>query len=152
MVGKQIVYHTIQDPTDAASLEELAAMDQEITALRESVTTAKANQQLLKANLAAVNARVSTDDIRSQITVLNTDRVKILGRLGSLRSGDVKPVSAEDKEEADKAWILWSKKAASRKRICMEMWSYCTEQLPEDQTKEDLWVRDYQTLLGNRPS
>ena len=147
MVGKQIVFHTVQDPKDAASPEELAAMGQEISALRESIATAKANEKLLKANLAAVNATVSTDELRSQITVLDVDKLEILDRLGALQSGNVKPLSAEEKEEASKVWILWSKKAASRKRICMEMWSYCTEQLPEDQTKEDLWARNYQTLL-----
>ena len=147
MIGKQIIYHTIQDPKDAASLEELAAMDQEIATLRESITTAKANEKLLKANLAAVNATVSTDELRSQITVLDMKKVEILDRLGSLQSGNVKPVSTEEKEEANKMWILWSSKAASRKRICMEMWSYCTEQLPEDQTKEDLWARIYLILI-----
>lgn len=118
-----------------------------MSALRETIATAKANEKLLKANLAAVNATVSTDELRSQITVLDVDKVEILDRLRALQSGDVKPVSAEEKEEANKAWRLWSTNAASRKRICMEMWSYCTEQLPEDQTKEDLWARNYQTLL-----
>ena len=147
MAGKQIVYHTIQDPKDAASLEELTAMDQEIAALRESIATTKANEKLLRANLAAVNATVSTDELRSQITVLDMDKLEILGRLGPLQSGDVKPVSAEEKEDANKGYTLWSKKAASRKQICMEMWSYCTEQLPEDQTKEDLWARNHQILF-----
>ena len=122
-------------------------MDQEIAALRQSIATAKANEKLLKANLAAVNATVSTEELRSQITVLDMDKAEILDRLGRLQSGDVKPVSAEEKEEAHKAWILWSKKAASRKRICMEMWSYGTEQLPEDPTKEELWARNDLILL-----
>ncbi|KAL8794547.1 MAG: hypothetical protein Q9195_002882 [Heterodermia aff. obscurata] len=152
MAGKQIVYHTIQESKDGASLEELAAMDQEIAAFRESIATAKANEKLLKVNLAAVNATVSIEELRSQIMVLGTDKVEILDRLGRLQSGDVKPVPAEEKTEANKAWTSWSKKAASRKRMCLEMWSYCTEQLPKDQTKQELWARNYLTTLENRLS
>lgn len=115
-------------------------MDKEIVALRESIATTKANEKLLKANLAAVNATVSTNELRSQITMLEMEKGEITGRLGPLRAGHVKPVSAEEKEGAEMAWKWWSKKASSRKRICMEMWGYCTEELPEGQTKEDLWV------------
>lgn len=79
------MYHTIQDPKDAASLEELAAMDKEISVLRESIATTKANEKLLKANLTAVNATVSTDDLRSQITRLEIEKSETLGRLGPLR-------------------------------------------------------------------
>lgn len=146
-LGKQLVYHTIQDPKDAASLEELADMDKEIASLRESIATTKANEKLLKANLAAVNAMTSTDELRSQIIALELEKNEILGRLVQLRSGSVKPVSTEAKEEAEKTWRLWSKKAASRKRICLDVWSYCTEELPEGQTKEDLWVRELSDIL-----
>ena len=115
-------------------------MDNEIVALRESIATTKANEKLLKANLAAVNATVSTNELRSQINMLEMEKGEITGRLGPLRAGNSKPVSAEEKERVEMAWKWWSEKASSRKRICMEMWGYCTEELPEGQTKEDLWV------------
>ena len=60
-------------------------MDKEIAVLRESIATTKANEKLLKANLTAVNATVSTDDLRSQITRLDMERSETLGRLGPLR-------------------------------------------------------------------
>ena len=119
-------------------------MDQEIATLRNSITTARANEKLLKANLAAANATVSTDELRSHITKLEMDRNEISGRLEPLRSGSVKPISTGEREEAEKTWRVWSKKAASRKRICTEMWGYCTEELPQGQTKDDLWVQSYE--------
>ena len=147
-LGKQVVYHTIQEPKDAASLEDLAAMDKEITSIRDSIATAKANEKLLKANLTAVNATVSTDELRAQIIALDLEKAEIVGRLELLRSGNVKPVSAEEKEEAEEMWRVWSKKALSRKKICMEMWKYVTEEMPEGKTKGELWVsRTWVSLL-----
>ena len=141
VIGKQIVYHAVQDPADAMSLEELAAMDKEITALRESVATAKANEKLLRANLISVNATLSTEELRSSVSVLEHERREISGRLEMLRSGNVKPVLPEEKEAVDCEWSQWSRKAASRKKICMELWECCTEEVPEGKTKAELWVR-----------
>jgi 26S proteasome regulatory subunit (ATPase 3-interacting protein) len=138
--GKQFVYHAIQDCKDAASLEDLANMDKETASLRDSIALSKSNEKLLKAGLAAVNATLSTEDLRVSITGLELQHTELLARLGPLRSGSVKPVLPEDKEETEKTWRQWSRKAVSRKRICTDMWSYATEELPEGQTKQELWV------------
>lgn len=138
--GKQVVYHAVQEPKGAASQEDLAEMDKEIERLRESVAAAKAREKLLKASLATVNATLSSEDLRASIIALELEQTEILARLGPLRRGSVTPVAPEDKEQAEKLWRQWSRKSASRKRFCMEMWSYCTEELPEGQTKEELWV------------
>ena len=140
LVGKQSVYHAIQDSNDAASLEDLTRMDKEIASLRDSIALARSNEKLLKASLATVNATLSTEDLHASITGLELEQREILARLDPLRSGNVRPIPPEEKEETEKLWRQWSKKAASRKRICMDMWSYATEELPEGQTKEDLWV------------
>jgi len=135
-----MVYHAVQDPADAMSLEDLAAMDKEISALRENIATAKANEKLLRANLVSVNATLSTEELRSSVSILEHETKEILGRLGPLRSGNVKPVVPEEKEAVDKEWNQWSKKARMRKKICMELWDFCTEEVPEGMTKGELWV------------
>ena len=134
------MYHAIQDSKDAASLEDLARMDKEIASLRDSIALARSNEKLLKASLATVNAALCTEDLRASITGLELEQREILARLGPLRSGNVRPIPPEEKEETERIWRQWSKRAASRKRICMDMWSYATEEMPEGQTKEDLWV------------
>src|SRR5204863_528031 len=48
VLGKQIVYHAIQDPTDEASPDELASLDAEIEVLKTRIDTAKAAEQTLK--------------------------------------------------------------------------------------------------------
>lgn len=138
--GKQLVYHAVQDPADAMSLNDLAAMDKEIATLRDGIAAARANEKLLRANLISVNATLSTDELRSTVILLGHEKKEILGRLGRLRSGNVKPVLPEEKEAVDREWMQWSRKAAGRKKICLELWEFCTEEVAEGKTKEELWV------------
>lgn len=137
--GKQWVYHAVQDPDDAMSLEDIAAMDKDITELRETIATAKANEKLLRANLISVNATLSTDELRSSVSLLGLEKKEILARLGPLRSGNVKPVLPEEKEAVAKTWREWSRKASLRKRICMELWAISTEEMEPGKTRKELW-------------
>lgn len=143
MTGKQIVYHALQDSADAASPEEVAVMDEQIATLREEIATAKGEEKALKAQLITLNATMSRQDLQSGIACLGAEQKALLARLGPLRSGNVKPVSAEEKEAADKDWKLWTRRANVRKKICMEVWAHLTEELPEGKTKEELWVWYY---------
>ena len=136
-----MVYHAVQDPADAMSLEDLAAMDKEITSIRESIATARANEKLLRANLISVNATLSTEELRSSVTILELETQEAESRLESLRSGNVKPVQPEEKEAVDRQWGQWARTAGIRQKICMDLWGFCTEEMPEGKTKEELWVR-----------
>lgn len=133
------MYHTVQDPHDGVGAEELAAMDRAIEELREAMATAKAVEKLLRANLLVANATQSTDDVRASIASLEAEKSEMLARLGPLRAGSVAPVSAADKHEVDSACRLWSRAAGARKRICLELWDLCTEDM-QRQAREDLWV------------
>ena len=140
-VGKQWVYHAVQDPNDVMSLEDLAAMDKEIADLRETIATARANEKLLRANLISVNATLSTEELRSNVSLLELEKKETTVRLDALRSGNVKSVLPEEKEAVDKAWREWSRKARSRQKICMELWAVVTEEMEPGKTRAELWVR-----------
>ena len=148
LLGKQIVYHAIQDPADAMSLEDLAAMDAEITTLRETIATTKATEKLLRANPASVNATMSTEELRASVTVLEREKKDILGRLGPLRTGNLKPVLPEEKMKVDKEFSQWEKIAGKRKKICLELWAVCTDQMEEGKTREELWVGSALRMIG----
>lgn len=122
------------------SLEDLAAADKEIADLRGTIATAKAKEKLIRANLISVNATLSTEELHSSVSLLELEKKEILARLGPLRSGDVKPVLAAEKEAVDKAWRDWSRKASSRKKICMELWAFSTEEMEPGKTREEVWV------------
>ena len=140
MKGKQIVYHSIQDLNDAASPEDIVAMDQEIARLRDEIVIAKGQEKILKANLITLNATMSTQDIQTALLLQEAEKNEILARLGPLRSGNVKPVSLDEKTAVAEAWKMWSRRANTRKKICMEVWAHVTEEMPEGKTKEELWV------------
>lgn len=122
------------------SLEDLAAMDKEIADVRETIATAKANEKLMRANLISVNATLSTEELGSNVSLLELEKNEMVARLGALRSGNVKPVLPEEKEMVDRAWREWSRKASSRKKICMELWAVSTEEMEPGKRKEELWV------------
>lgn len=121
-------------------MDDLAAMDKNIDELREKITIARAQEKMLRANLNAVNATVSAEDLRASVVTLESEKQETLARLGPLRAGTVKPVSAQEKDQVEKAWKEWLKKASSRKKICMELWDFCTEEMEEGKTKQDQWV------------
>ena len=115
-------------------------MDKEIADLRDTIATAKANEKLMRANLVSINATLSTEELRSSVSLLETEKKEIVARLDALKSGNVKAVLPEEKEAVDKAWREWSRKASSRKKICIELWAICTEEMEAGKTREELWV------------
>lgn len=133
------MYHALQDSSDSVGPDDLAAMDKQIHDLHEAIATAKANEKLLRASLIAVNATQSTDDLRACVIALESEKKEVLARLGPLRSGSVTPVSTSEKDEVDRAWKVWSRTAATRKRIGLDLWGLCTEEM-QAQAREDLWV------------
>ena len=139
--GKQIVYHALQDVKDVASPEELVAMDKDIHALQEYINLGKGEEKILKANLVNLNATMSTQDIRDSLAAIEIEKDSILRRLDLLRSGNVTPVSSEERAAVDQAYKVWTRHAVVRKKICMNLWNLVTEELPEGKTKEELWVR-----------
>lgn len=115
-------------------------MDREIHELRETISSARAQEKILRANLIAANATVSVDDLRAHITTLESEKEGALDRLSLLRAGKFMPIPAQEQDEVEKAWKEWVRKANSRKKICMELWGFCTEEMEEGQVKQDLWV------------
>ncbi|KAL9602942.1 MAG: hypothetical protein Q9219_001467 [cf. Caloplaca sp. 3 TL-2023] len=106
---------------------------------QQHIEKARGYERLLKARLAGLHARPSIDDIRASITALELQREELVDRLEALRSGRVEQVPSKEQEVVEEAWREWKSKAKSRKRIFMEMWAIIQDELPEGQTKEQLW-------------
>ena len=115
-------------------------MDHAIDELREQIASAKASDKTLRSHLASVNATLSTEDLRDSAKALGREREHLLGRLGPLRSGSVKPISQAEKAVVDKAWKEWSEKARARKKVCLDVWAYVTETLPDGKSEAEMWV------------
>lgn len=142
--GKQIVYHPIQDVSEAATPEDLHALDAEIQQLRDETAEAKIATSAMNKTLASLNATLSTADLRTVVTKVAEEKETITARLEKLRTGDVKPISAEEKEIVEKEMVKWKKCADNRAKIVKGMWGYVLEAVPEGadvaELKESLGV------------
>ncbi|KAI9783639.1 MAG: hypothetical protein M1835_003764 [Candelina submexicana] len=139
--GKQSVYHVFQDPNEAASPEELATMDVEISTLKEETTTLKADEKALRSTLSTLKTTMSTHDLREAVHALELELKTIEARLSPLRSGNVVPVSAEERALVEKEWREVKRVVEVRRKGCMSLWADLSEQLPEGTTREELWER-----------
>lgn len=116
-------------------------MDAEIQSLRDETTAARAEEKTLKASLASTNATMSTADLRASVTALEGERTEIMARLQSLRSGSVKPLSAEEKAGVEMEWQKWKRIADARRKICVGLWKEIRDgYLPEGTDERELGV------------
>ncbi|KAL2219051.1 Tat binding protein 1-interacting protein-domain-containing protein [Thermoascus aurantiacus ATCC 26904] len=138
--GKQIVYHALQDPADDATPEALAAIEDGIKQLQDELAAHKASEKSLRGELAMLCSKVPISELRQEVSRLEAERAETLGRLAKLRNDDDGAlVSAEQRAQVEREWKEWRKHVHVRKKICRDLWERCTEVLPEDTTKEDLW-------------
>lgn len=141
MIGKQLIYHALQDSTEALSLDDLAAMDRDIASLREAVTVNRANEKVLRGNLSAVNATQSMEQLRETISTIEQEKTETSRRLGLLRQGNVRLVLPRERLAAEEEWRVWKARAENRRKMGIELWEMCTEEVPEGKTKTEIWVR-----------
>lgn len=138
--GKQLVYHALQDAPDEATPDDFLAMEELITTQRDEILAAKAREKVLRSELAAFSNILSTTELQSSVAAMESERTALQGRLAALQAGDTKPVSNEERLTVETAWTTWQRHTSMRKKICKDMWERCTEVLPDDQTREELWV------------
>lgn len=115
-------------------------MERQIQELQEQIQTARGYQRLLKANLASLNATSTSDDIQANVTALELEKEALALQLEGFRTGRIRPVAAEEKEQMDQTLQEWTRKADSRKHIFMELWAIVRDLIPAGQTKDQLWV------------
>lgn len=145
--GKQLVYHTIQDPSAAAPPEQLAALDAKAESLREETTALKSQAASLRTELATLNTTMSTADLRTAVADMESKKSEILARLEDLKSGHAKPVSQEEKRAIDAEAEKWAKLEKARSKIRLEMWRTCLEYaanvgLDGEELQEQLGITD----------
>ncbi|KAK6334392.1 hypothetical protein TWF730_003607 [Orbilia blumenaviensis] len=163
--GKQMVYHTPQvrisegqysedddralvwsvhvadvagDPDDLASPEEIADMKASVEAMKERTSTLKVELKSLQVTLQNFRSMPTADDLESKVDTLQQEVTDLRSRLKSLRSGDVKPVSAEDKQrlqmEVKRMQGLW----IARKKWSKEFFEAVADGMGSDVNLKDL--------------
>lgn len=97
-------------------------MDIETTRLREETTALKAEEKELRHALREGAAQVPLTELKASVTALELNKAELVARLAKLQGGNLKPVSAEQREEVNREHRKWAKCASSRKKIRLELW------------------------------
>jgi len=148
-IGKQIVYHAVQSaPEESSTEDDIAALDDRITKIRTELTSAKTTEKNLKLHLTALSNVMTTDELQSKVSKLESEKEGLLARVVQLKKVNVQPVSAGERATIEEAHAVWSQHVNARKRVCKELWWKCLEAMPEGETADELWVRST-TLWGN---
>jgi 26S proteasome regulatory subunit (ATPase 3-interacting protein) len=147
--GKASVYHALQQSADAATPEQLAAMDAETEVLRVELNDLKTEEKSLKANVGSLTSGMTISELEKEAAELERRKAELVARLEPLRAGTVKPVSADERDKAEREFKMWRTRAATRKKIAMELWEMLTEELPDGMSKEDMWVRAIDLVVSS---
>lgn len=130
----------MQDSSQAAIPEAIAALNKDIEKCQDELTSIKATEKEARDALAALEAKPRLSQLRQDIHQLEEERAVIHARLQELHGGDEVQIPVEERARLEQEWKQWQRHVTTRRRICRELWGLCTEVLPEDMTSQDLWV------------
>ncbi|PLB51740.1 TBPIP-domain-containing protein [Aspergillus steynii IBT 23096] len=139
--GKQTIYHALQEGPDDAMSGTMAVTDKETQELRQQLDRLKEDEKRAHAELLALSTRPLLCELRRDIDQLEKEiesTLTHLSRNGELDSGGMPQESLAD---VSRDWRLWQRHANTRRRICFDLWQRCSEDIPGDMSRDELWVR-----------
>jgi len=80
-------------------------------------------------------------ELRAVVSRLEAERYVLLEDLAPPQRNGIqaRSVSVNEKERVEREWKMWRHHVAARKRICHDLWERCTEVLPEEKNRVELW-------------
>ncbi|GIJ87202.1 hypothetical protein Asppvi_006108 [Aspergillus pseudoviridinutans] len=138
--GKHIVYHALQDASDDLRTETMATMDEKIKQLEEQLTTLKTKEKKARADLATLSTKPLLCELRYDVGRLEQETQEVSSRLEKIQKRDSIQMCPEERAKLGKEWKRWNKIASVRKTICRDLWSRCLEVVPDNVSREELWV------------
>ncbi|KAL4783950.1 Tat binding protein 1-interacting protein-domain-containing protein [Aspergillus varians] len=139
VAGKQMVYHALQEELDESCTDAAAAMDEEIVSLQEQLPSLKENEKKIQGEFNSLSAIPLLSELRIEVENLEEEKESLVTRLAKVHGDGSTHVSPQEKEDVRKAWKIWSNHARVRAQICRDLWRRCSETLPENVTREELW-------------
>lgn len=139
-IGKQTVYHALQNSAQDAGPDAIAALNEKIRNTQDQLSAIKADEKRVRATLAVLETKPRMSDLERDIQQLEVEHKAIQAQLGNSQDDDEAPISVEERGKLEQEWKQWQRRATFRRRICRDLWSQCTEVLPENTTSLELWV------------
>ena len=140
--GKQIVYHALQS-TPNSTPETIAAEESTATQIQEQIDKLKISERKTRAELTACCAKPLLSELRDEIEKLREEVASTAAQLARIRDSNplkAGPCDGDSSVGLDLEWKCWKDLVAVRRRICRALWDRCTEVLPGDMSRGELWV------------
>ena len=120
-------------------------MEAETTRLHDATRALNAEAQELRATLKEGASQVPLTEVRASVAALEQNQAEMTARLTKLRSGNVQPVSAEERDKVNAEHRKWQRTAAARKKIRNELWRVIQDLLDKDATEKlrEEWEFDF---------
>jgi len=133
-----------QQEPEESSIEALQAIDEETKRLKEETAALKAEEKELRASLRDGAAQVPLAEIQAAVGNLEQEKTDLLERLKKLRSGNIKPVNAEERDRINKEHATIQKCASARRKIRTELWKIIEAGLEKKEAAElkEAWELD----------
>lgn len=112
-------------------------MDLETTRLKEATIGLRGEEKSLRAELREGSSKVPLTELKASIVSLEDAKVEMTARVEKLKSGSVKPVSAEEREQVTKAHASWEKTSSARLKIRGEVWKVIAGELGDEKAGEE---------------
>ncbi|PKX91581.1 putative TBP interacting domain protein [Aspergillus novofumigatus IBT 16806] len=138
--GKHTVYHAVQDATDELTVEIMAMMDEKIKQLEEQLARLKTEEKKARTDLATLSTKPLLCELRQDVGQFEQETQAVSSRLKKIQKSDSIQVSPEERAKLGKEWRRWNRIASVRKTICRDLWSRCLEVVPDNVSREELWV------------
>ncbi|KAG4418154.1 hypothetical protein IFR04_008675 [Cadophora malorum] len=135
--GGQWVFWAIQDPADAASPEELAAMDNAITTLRDTLPILKSTLKAQTIKLSTLHKAPTTVEIAATVDRIRLENQAKSEKLRGFKEGSIKTVTREEVEKVEKDLKHWGAKNLARKKAFVNLEAV----LLDGMSREDIWEK-----------
>tara|TARA_R110002060_G_scaffold62119_2_gene71537 strand:- start:98 stop:568 length:471 start_codon:yes stop_codon:yes gene_type:complete len=126
-----------QDPADAASPEELAAMDNAITTLRDTLPILKSTLKAQTIKLSTLHKAPTTVEIAATVDRIRLENQAKSEKLRGFKEGSIKTVTREEVEKVEKDLKHWGAKNLARKKAFENLEAV----LLDGMSREDIWEK-----------
>jgi 26S proteasome regulatory subunit (ATPase 3-interacting protein) len=127
-------------------METLQQMTAETTRLKDATAALKADEKGLRASLRDHTSLTPLPELKASVASLQQEKEAMSARLAKLKDGEVRPITAEERDKVDVEHSKWKKIVASRRKIRGELWKIIADNVEPSQladTKEKLGLESF---------
>lgn len=127
-----------KDASDAASPEELLAMESSIATTKEALPALRTTFKTLTTALNAILSAPTTTELVVKIQELELENAAKKAKLQGFEDGSIKMVTKEELDRTEREHKYWAKVRKGRKDAGRNLWRMLADNLGEDKLREEV--------------